>query len=72
MTTQGVAGNKDSMGWRYYRYHVPDPIYFKNDCKVTLQQIAGNRKDLVSALQKKGIPLIRWVLTTPKKSPSPV
>jgi len=53
-----LLANKDSMGWAYYRYHVPDPIYFKNDCKVTLQQIGGNRKDLVIALQKKGVPLI--------------
>ena len=53
-----LSANKDSSGWAFYRYHVPDPVYFKSDCKVTIQQIGGNRKDLVSGLQKKGIALI--------------
>jgi Protein of unknown function (DUF2961) len=53
-----LFANKDSTGWAFYRYHVPDPIFFKTDIKVTLQQMGGNRKDLVSALQNKGVPLI--------------
>jgi hypothetical protein len=27
--------------WGFYRYHVPDPVYFKEAVRVTLQQIAG-------------------------------
>jgi hypothetical protein len=27
--------------WALYRYHVPDPVYFRRDLRVTLQQIAG-------------------------------
>jgi hypothetical protein len=50
--------NKDSTGWAFYRYHVPDPIFFRTDIKVSLQQMGGNRKELVSVLQNKGIPLI--------------
>jgi hypothetical protein len=53
-----LVANKNNLGWAFYRYHVPDPIYFKKDLKVTLQQMGGNRKDLVSGLQKKGVPLI--------------
>ncbi|MGZ8517935.1 MAG: DUF2961 domain-containing protein, partial [Chitinophagaceae bacterium] len=53
-----LYANKDSMGWAFYRYHVPDPIFFKREIKVTLQQMGGNRKELVSALQNKGVPLI--------------
>ena len=53
-----LFANKDSTGWAFYRYHVPDPIFFKTDIKVTLQQMGGNRKELVSALQNKGVPLI--------------
>jgi Protein of unknown function (DUF2961) len=53
-----LFANKDSTGWAFYRYHVPDPIFFKTDIKVTLQQMGGNRKDLVSALQNTGVPLI--------------
>ncbi|MEP7374146.1 MAG: glycoside hydrolase family 172 protein [Chitinophagaceae bacterium] len=53
-----LFANKDSTGWAFYRYHVPDPIFFKTDIKVTMQQMGGNRKDLVSALQNKGVRLI--------------
>jgi len=27
--------------WALYRYHLPDPVYFRRDIRVTLQQIAG-------------------------------
>ncbi len=27
--------------WAFYRYHVPDPVYFHKDLRVTLQQIGG-------------------------------
>ena len=53
-----LFANTDSTGWAFYRYHVPDPIFFKADIRVTLQQMGGNRKELVSELQKKGVPLI--------------
>jgi hypothetical protein len=53
-----LLANRDSLGWAFYRYHIPDPVYFRNDVRVTLQQIGGNRKELVSALQKKGVPLV--------------
>ena len=53
-----LVANRDSVAWAFYRYHVPDPIYFKKDLKVTLQQMGGNRKELVNGLQKKGVPLL--------------
>jgi len=40
--------------WSFYRYHVPDPIYFQTQCKVTLQQIGGESTDFVRRLKKKG------------------
>lgn len=27
--------------WGFYRYHIPDPIYFQKDIRVDLQQISG-------------------------------
>jgi len=33
-----VADEK-AMRWAFYRYHVPDPIYFYRDLRVTMQQI---------------------------------
>jgi hypothetical protein len=44
--------------WAFYRYHVPDPIYFYQDCRVTIQQIGGNQKKQVIAMQQGGVPLI--------------
>ena len=44
--------------WTFYRFHVPDPIFFSRDIEVGLQMIGGARKAIVLGLQKKGIPLI--------------
>lgn len=27
------------MRWCFYRYHIPDPVYFQRDIRVTIQQI---------------------------------
>jgi hypothetical protein len=44
--------------WAYYRYHVPDPVFFSADCRVTIQQIGGTMKSKVIAMQKAKVPLI--------------
>ncbi|GLX65779.1 glycoside hydrolase family 172 protein [Paenibacillus glycanilyticus] len=33
------VADKTSMSFCFYRYHVPDPVYFQRDIKVTMQQI---------------------------------
>ncbi|MEO5682470.1 MAG: glycoside hydrolase family 172 protein [Chitinophagaceae bacterium] len=53
-----LLANKEEAGWAFYRYHIPDPIYFKTDCRVTLQQMGGNSKEKVIELQKTGAPMI--------------
>ncbi|MEO5985301.1 MAG: glycoside hydrolase family 172 protein [Ferruginibacter sp.] len=53
-----LIANKNNAGWAFYRYHVPDAIYFKKDIRVTLQQMGGNKKELVGVLQNKGVPII--------------
>ncbi len=40
--------------WSFYRYHVPDPVYFQSQCRVTLQQIGGEMTDFVRRLKRKG------------------
>jgi len=47
----------DNLQWTFYRYHIPDPVYFKTDCMVTLQQIGGSQKADVLELQKAGVNL---------------
>jgi len=44
--------------WTFYRWHVPDPIFFASDVEVTLQQMGGARKNIVLELQRQGAPLI--------------
>lgn len=38
----------------FYRYHIPDPIWFQTDCRITLQQMGGGGRDLIRAVIKKG------------------
>jgi hypothetical protein len=51
-----IADEKNKQ-WSFYRYHVPDPVYFNTQCKVTLQQIGGEMTDFVRRLHKKGVAL---------------
>jgi hypothetical protein len=44
--------------WGCYRYHVPDPIFFRTQCRVTLQQIGGTQAANVRAMQAEHLPLI--------------
>lgn len=44
--------------WTFYRFHIPDPIFFNRDIEVSLQQMGGARKAIVLGLQKKGAPLV--------------
>jgi hypothetical protein len=56
--TGSLAAN-DSLGkWSFYRYHVPDPVFFSSGIKVTLQQIGGSMKPVVQEMQEQKIPLI--------------
>lgn len=48
----------DHSQWSYYRYHLPDPIYFKTDCKVTIQQMSGTQKRNVLQMIKNKVPLL--------------
>lgn len=40
--------------WSFYRYHVPDPIYFDSSFSISFQQIGGEMTDFVRRLKKKG------------------
>jgi hypothetical protein len=52
-----VADEKNRQ-WALYRYHVPDPIYFSKDCKVTIQIMGGEMRDKVRDYAKNGAPLM--------------
>ena len=51
------VANKEKRLWAFYRFHVPDPIFFSRGCRVTLQQMGGAPKAEVLTLQKAGVAL---------------
>ena len=53
-----LISDPKSFQWAYYRYHVPDPVFFKTGIRVTIQQMGGNMKNKILELQKAGVPLI--------------
>lgn len=38
-----------------YRYHVPDPVWFHKDIRVTIQQMGGGAKHLVKKMISRGL-----------------
>jgi hypothetical protein len=52
-----VADQKKAQ-WAFYRFHLPDPIFFQTDCRVTLQQLGGGPVARVTALRQANVPLI--------------
>ncbi|ATY31083.1 glycoside hydrolase family 172 protein [Sphingomonas psychrotolerans] len=53
-----IATWDDEGRWTFYRFHVPDPVYFRHGIEVTLQQMGGARKPIILGLMKKGAPLV--------------
>ena len=52
---QGSLISDDKKGeYCFYRYHVPDPIYFQSQCKVTIQQIGNSSVEKIRTLIKNG------------------
>ena len=49
----------DSGGrWSFYRFHIPDPIWFERDVEVSIQQLGGAPRPDVLRFLKQGAPLI--------------
>ena len=44
--------------WSFYRYHIPDPIFFKEEIKVTWQQMGGHPVENIRKLQNENVNLI--------------
>ncbi len=44
--------------WTFYRYHIPDPIYFSMEFRADIQTMGGNMKDKVIEFIDNGAPLI--------------
>ena len=57
--TQGcLIADEEKNHWAFYRYHIDDPVYFDEGCKVSIQTIGGAAKAEVIRMQHEGVPLI--------------
>lgn len=48
------VADEEKMQYAFYRYHIPDPIYFRQDIRVTMQQIGGYGSDLKPLFREAG------------------
>lgn len=44
--------------YSFYRYHVPDPVYFHQDIRVTIQQIGGAMQEFVKEMLANKVEII--------------
>ena len=52
-----VADEKNGR-YCFYRFHIPDPVYFQKSFRATIQEMGGGPDSLVQSLKTKGLPLI--------------
>ncbi len=58
-----LVSDRDSDIYAFYRYHISDPVYFHEDCKVTLQQMGSADKNQLLKIKAKGGAVIPvWLL----------
>jgi hypothetical protein len=66
-TYQGCTLADDSIGkFAFYRFHIPDPIYFHNGCKVTIQEMGGGMYANVKKIIENKTPLQMVTVSTEK------
>jgi D-arabinan exo alpha-(1,3)/(1,5)-arabinofuranosidase (non-reducing end) len=44
--------------YAFYRFHIPDPIYFQDHFKATIQEMGGGFNGEVKSIKEKGVPMI--------------
>lgn len=53
-----LVADTENDHWTFYRYHIPDPVFFEKDIRVTIQAMGGNQKEKVIEMLDAGAPLI--------------
>jgi hypothetical protein len=51
-----VLSEKENGVWGFYRYHVPDPVYFQKAIRVTIQQMSGGMTPQIHKLLASDYP----------------
>jgi hypothetical protein len=60
-----LVSNSANDLYAFYRYHLDDPVYFHQDCRVTIQQMGNTGTERVRELLSRGVELQPvWVLDT--------
>lgn len=54
-----LVADHENMQFSFYRYHIPDPIYFYDDIRVTIQQIGFISPNNIEALKNSGAPIYK-------------
>ena len=49
-----LVSDKENDIYAFYRYHITDPVYFHQDCRVTIQQIGNSTKPGIIKMNEKG------------------
>ena len=52
------VANDSTRQWSFYRFHIPDPIYFQQKLRATIQVLGGHSRDQVRRMLKEGTALI--------------
>lgn len=50
--------------WALYRYHVPDPVFFQKECRVTIQLMGGDMLPKVREYKARGASLLPVTVST--------
>jgi len=53
-----LVADREKDRWTFYRYHIPDPVFFKKEIRVDIQAMGGNQKEKVIEFIQSGVPLI--------------
>jgi len=60
-----LVSDKENGLYVFYRYHIPDPVYFDKDIRVTIQQMGGDaKKNVVKMLDEGILPMIPVTIST--------
>lgn len=62
-----IVADEASRQWAFYRYHIPDPVYFQSNCKATIQIMGGEMTDNVRRYSKNGAALIPVTVASEKE-----
>lgn len=62
-----IVADEATRQWAFYRYHIPDPVYFNTQCQVTIQIMGGEMTDNVRRYVRNGAQLMPITVATDKE-----